>query len=236
MNFRIAHAAFFVTLGLHALATHAGAQEGEATEETSDETPSDSDEAPGPEKAPRPLYLLVTSGLGYAALSEDRPDSMGSSSASKVSAGGLAVQVYVGAGYRLSSVIALGGALALTVAPSPGIEYEMRGVGTPVIEDGSAIGGVIGPMAAFAISQSFELNAVLGYGGFGRSEPRPGFGGKGFAVSAAAADGPASASNIGLAIELRLSGGFFSYDSGSDGGTYSSTLLQPTLMAGIKFR
>ena len=102
------------------------------------------------------LYLMLTSGLGYASLSEQRPDTKLAASASEVSASGLAIQVYGALGYRLSPSVALGGALSLTDVPSPSIDYKMRGVGTAIIEDGGAIGGVVGPMAAVALSQSFE--------------------------------------------------------------------------------
>jgi len=101
--------AAFIPLGLVALVSHAGAQEG--PEAADEETSSQVGGGPAPAATTRPFYLLLTSGLGYASLSEDRPNSMGSSSASEVSASGLAIQVY-GGGYRLSPSVALGGALS----------------------------------------------------------------------------------------------------------------------------
>lgn len=187
------------------------------------------------EPATARMYLMVTSGLGYASMSEQRPDTKLAASASLVSASGLAIQVYGALGYRLSPSIVLGGALSLSAVPSPSIDYKLRGSGTAVIEDGGAVGGVVGPMAAVALSEGFELNAVVGFGGFGRSAPRPGFGGNGFAFSTAATYSPAGSSNLGFVIELRLSGGFFSYQDETD-GTYTSTLLQPALMGGFEFR
>jgi len=95
MSFRMVQTAAFIPLGLVALVSHAGAQEG--PEAADEETSSQVGGGPAPAATTRPFYLLLTSGLGYASLSEDRPNSMGSSSASEVSASGLAIQVYGGA-------------------------------------------------------------------------------------------------------------------------------------------
>ncbi|HVY30802.1 MAG TPA: hypothetical protein VHB79_29790 [Polyangiaceae bacterium] len=195
--------------------------------------PGPADEKPEPKRSA--LYLDVGVGLGYASLSEDRPDAKNPSSASEVSATGFAVPVYAALGYRVGNSVAVGGALLLADQPSPSIDYKLIGVGTPVIEAGGAFGGLIGPMAAFQVSQSIELNAALGYGGFGRSAPHPGFGGKGFMYSLAGEYQLPASPKLAITMGLRLTGGFMSYDDGSE-GTYKSTLVLPALTAGFAFR
>jgi hypothetical protein len=79
------------------------------------------------------------------------------------------------------------------------------------------------------------LNAALGYGGFGRSSPHPGFGGKGFMYSLAGEYQIPASPKLAITIGLRLTGGFMSYDDGSE-GTYKSTLVLPALTGGFAFR
>src|SRR5450432_4643714 len=72
-----------------------------------------------------PLYLSLATGLGYASLSEDRPDAKGLTNASKVTASGLAIPVYAALGYRVSSRVTVGGALLLADQPSPSIDFQL---------------------------------------------------------------------------------------------------------------
>jgi len=190
-----------------------------------------------PAPAPSLLYGEVTLGIGYASLSESRPDAMSSTNASEVSAAGGAIQLYGGIGAWVTPTIAIGGAIAVMSQISPSIDYKLLGAGTPVVNDGGALGGVIGPMAAFRVKENIELNAVIGYGAFGRSSPSPGFGGSGVILSVGAGfQIPIQQSRVIVVIEARLTAGVFSYQDAQSEGTYTSTLLMPTVMGGISFR
>lgn len=186
------------------------------------------------ESAPSVWQAHVLGGVGYGSFSEQRPDGTRLTNPSEIKASGSTVQLQGAFARKLSSRFALGAALSYVNIVSPSIDVTLRGPGTAVFETSSLSGGYVGLFSSYQLSDAFAIDAVVGYGGIGRSSPNPSMGGLGPALSGAASWFVARFGSAALTLQARLTFIPMSKSSSDgDGGTYTSTLVLPALLGGF---
>jgi hypothetical protein len=188
------------------------------------------------ESAPSDWKVQALAGLGYGSFSEQRPDGSRLTNPSKLEASGLTLQLHGGIARKLSTRFALGAALSYIDMLSPSMTVTLRGPGTAVFETTSLSGGYFGLSASYLLSDAFDLEAVVGYGGIGRSSPNPSMGGWGPALSGAATWFVARLGSARLTLQGRFTVIPMSANaSNGETGTYTSILILPALLGGISW-
>ena len=188
------------------------------------------------ERHASPWHIHVLGGFGYASFTENRPDGHYATNPLKLETSGLALQFQGGVARRLSTRFSLGAALSYFNLVAPSYTLTPRSGGTLESNESSLGGGYVGALACYELSDAFDVNAILGFGGLGRSSPSPGMGGTGPAFSAATSWHVSPPGAAAVTLQARFTVISMNRD-GSDGeGTNTSTLIMPALLAGVTWR